>query len=133
MEPIEAPSDRPRRGIHVPGWLLAVIGVVVVFGIGLVIALAVNGGGDSHGRDVGDRFRQGFRDAGDGGGGGHHVRGLLILLVLLIAIGVGVYFLVRHFSRRQRQPRALDVLEDRFARGEIDEAEFRSRRAALSR
>ena len=69
---------------------------------------------------------------------------VVLLVVLIIAVTV---LLVRHFAAvgaggggasaaSDRRPehgrqRAEDVLADRFARGEIDENEYRSRRAAL--
>lgn len=56
---------------------------------------------------------------------------------LLVA---GVVLAVRGLGRPDRDPgddrdggsRALSILEDRFARGEIDEEEFRARRAVLA-
>jgi len=69
---------------------------------------------------------------------------VVLLVVLIIAVTV---LLVRHFAGagaggggsgaasdrgpEQGRQREEDVLADRFARGEIDENEYRSRRAAL--
>lgn len=59
--------------------------------------------------------------------------GWLVFLALVVVLG---YLLIRHFTQtsavggQQRHP-AEDVLADRFARGEIDEDEFRRRRDAL--
>jgi putative membrane protein len=57
---------------------------------------------------------------------------MIVLLVLIVAVTV---LLVRHFGDggRGRTSSAEDVLADRFARGEIDEEEFRKRRDALRR
>ena len=80
-----------------------------------------------------------MRDHGDmGDGGGGHWWWWLIALALLVALVVVVVWLVTRSgppaaSVAPRQPRgsAEDVLTDRFARGEIDEAEYRRRRDAL--
>ena len=54
---------------------------------------------------------------------------MVIMLLVLVALTVLV---VRHFADAVRSRRAADdVLAERFARGEIDEEEFRRRRAAL--
>ena len=53
--------------------------------------------------------------------------GWIVELAVLVAIGVGVWWLikqVRRFSRDQ----ALEVLRERYARGEIDREEFEARR-----
>lgn len=74
-------------------------------------------------------------DDGDhmGGGGWWWVMGIgwLVFLALIVAV---VIFVVRQSADRgQRGPSlgAEDVLADRFARGEIDEDEYRRRRDAL--
>jgi putative membrane protein len=58
--------------------------------------------------------------------------GWLVFLALVVVLG---YLLIRHFTQTsgggQRHQSAEDVLADRFARGEIDEDEFRRRRDAL--
>jgi putative membrane protein len=46
----------------------------------------------------------------------------------LILLGV---WAVRRFTERPRRSGALDILEERFARGEIDAEEFERRRRAL--
>ena len=69
------------------------------------------------------------------GGGWWWVMGVgwLIFLGLLVVLG---YVLIRHQTqtqgRGQRRSAAEDVLADRFARGEIDEAEYRRRRDVLN-
>lgn len=59
--------------------------------------------------------------------------GWLVFLGVLVVVG---YFLVRHLTETERRgPRrttAENVLDERFARGEIDEAEYRRRRDVLN-
>ena len=59
--------------------------------------------------------------------------GWLIFLAVLVVLG---YFLVRHLTEpargRPRRSTAEEVLDERFARGEIDEAEYRRRRDVLN-
>jgi len=63
---------------------------------------------------------------------------MLFSLLFLALIVVGVVFVVRSFSdggRSAHQPagnRALDILDERFARGEIDQAEYEERRRTLT-
>jgi putative membrane protein len=79
-----------------------------------------------------------LRDHGDMGGGGGHWWWWLIALALLVALVVVVVWLVTRSgppaaSVAPQPPRgsAENVLADRFARGEIDEANYRRRRDAL--
>jgi putative membrane protein len=129
------PPASPRRsGFYVAPWVLAVIGGIVLLGIGFVVGRAV---GRHH-----DGAHPFFR-AGDGGG--HHGLGVLIVLIVLALLVTGVVLLVRHYSASRAEAAAAvapsattatsaeQVLADRFARGEIDEAEFVSRRDALRR
>ena len=60
--------------------------------------------------------------------------GWLVFLALIVVL---VFLLIRHFTSTEggtgRQRRAAeDVLADRFARGEIDEDEYRRRRDVLN-
>jgi putative membrane protein len=77
--------------------------------------------------------------------------GLLIFVILVVLVVTAIVLLVRHFSMSRRPvapvasgpvpaasapivpiaSSAEQLLADRFARGEIDEAEFVSRRNAL--
>lgn len=63
---------------------------------------------------------------------------MLFSLLFLGLIVVGVVFVVRSFSdggRTAHHPggsRALDILDERFARGEIDKTEYEERRRALT-
>jgi len=78
-------------------------------------------------------------DRGDmgGGGSGHWwwwAIGLVVLAVLVVAVVVAVTRSSPAHAAAVAQPArrsAEDVLADRFARGEIDEAEYRQRREAL--
>jgi len=63
---------------------------------------------------------------------------MILVIVLVVAIGIG---LVRWlFARGHRPPpgspaprkNALDILEERYARGEIDKDEFEEKRKTLS-
>jgi putative membrane protein len=63
---------------------------------------------------------------------------VLVMLVSLVLIVVGVVFVVRSFSEGGGTPsrsggsRALDILDERFARGEIDREEYEERRRTLT-
>lgn len=70
------------------------------------------------------------------GGGWWWVMGIgwLVFLALVVVL---IFLLVRRFAQPSGQgssmprPSPEDVLAERFARGEIDEEEYRRRRAAL--
>ena len=137
MTTIEAPPpalpepDPPQRrsGFYLSPWVAAVLGGLVLLAIGFVIGRAVDN------RDHGER-RAFFRG---GDGGGHPGVRLLIVLVVLALIVTGIVLLVRHFTAprsdtavtRNPATNAEQLLADRFARGEIDETEFVTRRNAL--
>ena len=63
---------------------------------------------------------------------------MLTSLLFLALIVVGIVFIVRSFSeggRPEHQPegnRALDILDERFARGEVDQKEYEERRRILT-
>jgi putative membrane protein len=58
--------------------------------------------------------------------------GLGVLLVVLVIVGLWRLFSGGGASRRAHVPdRALDILRERFARGEIDEEEYEARKKAL--
>lgn len=72
-------------------------------------------------------------------GGGWWGFGMMLFSLLFLAlIVVGVVFVVRSFSDggrgayRSDGNRALDILDERFARGEIDQAEYEERRRTLA-
>lgn len=127
--PEPAPPGR-RSGFYVAPWVLAVLGGLALLAAGFVIGRAVDRG-DHHDRGF-------FRGGGGDGGGGHPGLRILVVLVVLALLVTGVVLLVRHFTTPRSNAAPLDattnaeqVLADRFARGEIDEAEFVSRRNAL--
>ncbi len=131
--PEPAPTER-RSGFYVAPWVLAVLGGLVLLAAGFVVGRAVDRGG--HGDHRGDGpFRGGH------GGGGHPGLRILVVLIVLALIITAVVLLVRHFTTSRSDAATLEsatsassaeqVLADRFARGEIDEAEFVSRRNAL--
>jgi len=58
---------------------------------------------------------------------------LLVWLLFLAVLVVGIVFLVRSLTDRDDRSasRAMGILEERFARGEIDRDEFDERKRAL--
>ncbi len=132
--PTASPEPVPptrRSGFYLSPWVLAVLGGLVLLGIGFAIGRLVDHGGH--------RDRPFFR-GGDGGGGGRGL-GIIVVIVVLALIVTGIVLLVRHYAKPRNDTAtsatatsgtsAEWVLADRFARGEIDEAEFVSRRNAL--
>ena len=116
--PPQAEATGRTGGLHVPIWVVAVVAGFVVLGIGFAV-----------GRRTGDHG-DGRRVFGDHGGG--RGLGFFVFLVLIALIIAAIVLLVRHFvSRPQGAGSAENLLADRFARGEIDEAEYHTRRAVL--
>lgn len=76
-----------------------------------------------------DGWMSGHMD-GSMGWGGWLVLGLGLLLCLAVVAAL-VLWVVRSTSRRPVEPPANAVLDDRFARGEIDEEEYLLRRRVL--
>lgn len=71
-------------------------------------------------------------------GGNHMMDGWggswLWMLLMMAVVVAGLVLLVRSFgSSRSRSDSPLETLRQRFARGEIDESEFRSARSELER
>ena len=64
--------------------------------------------------------------------------GMMFVSLLFIALIVlGVVLVIRSFSHGGQAPRsdgnrALDILDERFARGEIDQQEYEERRRTLT-
>ena len=126
--PAGAVPAEPRKGFHVPVWLVVVLGLLVV-GAGAFLV----GRGVSHRRE-----RVGFGGRFDGGHGGHPILWILVAGIVIALIVAAVVALVRHFSAQPAQSAmppaassAEEVLAQRFARGEIDEDEYRLRRDAM--
>jgi putative membrane protein len=74
---------------------------------------------------------------GYGDGGWWALAMMFMSLAFIALIVVGVVFVVRspHEERPPARPernRALDLLDERFARGEIDQAEYEERRRVLT-
>lgn len=131
-----APEPRERHGWHIPTWAAITGGVLllVIAGLGVLRAARL------HRRD---RFGGGFGRMGDHMRDGGHVHWVL-WIVVIVAAAAGIALLVAA-SRSRRAATATtaaappsaaavgaeQILAERFARGEIDEAEFRTRRDAL--
>lgn len=122
------PAPGPRRsGFYLSPWVVAVVGGLVLLGIGFVLGRVV----DRRDHHDGPFFR--------GDGGGHPGVRILVVVIVLALLVTGVVLLVRRFapprpdSGASASPStgAEQVLADRFARGEIDDAEFVRRRNAL--
>lgn len=70
-------------------------------------------------------------------GGGYGLLGGVMMLVFWVAVIALIVYGIRWFNDggpgtgAGRRSDALDILRDRFARGEIDEDEFKRRKAAL--
>jgi putative membrane protein len=125
--PGEAAQAKSRRGLQLPVWLVVALGGLLVAG-GAFVAVVV-----SRHRD---RVRFGGRFVG--GHVGHPILWLFVIGIVIALIVVAVIALVRHYSIEPGQSavptapsRAEELLAERFARGEIDEEEFRRRRDAL--
>ncbi len=122
-----APAE-PRKGFHVPVWLVVVLGFLVVGGGAFLVGRAV-----SHRRE-----RGGFGGRFDGGHVGHPIFWIFVAGIVIALIVTAVVVLVRR-SPVQPGPSATptaasgaeELLAQRFARGEIDEDEYRRRRDAL--
>jgi len=77
---------------------------------------------------------------GGWGYGGYGPIGMIIWLVFLVAIVGGVVWFFRRSQQQQGQPpqlptarsRGLDVLEERYARGEIEREEYLQKKRDLS-
>ena len=119
-------SAPARRGIHVPTWVFVAVGGVLLF----LVAFAIGRRSE----------RRHFDDGRFGDHAGRHGLGILILIVIVALVITGIVLAVRHFSvggsgRDVPAPSgtrdAENLLAQRLARGEIDEAEYRSRLDAL--
>ena len=59
--------------------------------------------------------------------------GYVWMLLIWIAIPAAVIRGIRESQRNRSQDRAVEILNERFARGEVDRNEYESRRAELTR
>ena len=137
-----APEARERHGWHVPHWAAITGGVLLL----VVAALGVLRAVRLHRDRVGRGFDRGFGRMGDNMGNGH-VHWVLWVVVILAAAGGIALLVAASRSRRAAHHAAVvapptvapaavgaeQILAERFARGEIDEAEFLARRDALRR
>ncbi len=71
---------------------------------------------------------------GGGWGGGGGFFGLFWLALLIVGVVVLVRWLLRRdtLGAGQSEGRALSILKERYARGEIDKAEFDARKRDIS-
>ncbi len=78
---------------------------------------------------------QGFSSFGHMGGSGWSMFFGPLWVTLLIALGIALVVGMARWYRSEPNPRgsAERILEERFARGEIDKKEFDERRSALTR
>lgn len=78
-----------------------------------------------------DYWGQGSRN-----GSGNDAWGFLFMILVMAIVIIGIIFAVRYIGRdSSRSPKglaALDVLEKRYAQGEIDKKEFEEKRKTLS-
>ncbi|MEL6981613.1 MAG: SHOCT domain-containing protein [Actinomycetota bacterium] len=65
-------------------------------------------------------------------GGGVGGPGLLFPLLVLVLLGVLITWLIRRRTGGPGRASAMSVLQERFARGDIDQAEFEHRKAVLT-
>ena len=107
--PASAPARPVSRSVFVPAWALVVVLGVAVVGLGFAIGRATEG----HHRHVGGRG------------------GSFLVLLVVVALIVTLVTLVARRGGQGSRGGAEHILTERFARGEIDEAEFRRRRDAL--
>lgn len=84
-------------------------------------------------QDIGDHRY--FFDGGAMGFGLMMLMGPIFMLVLIAVIVAVIVFVFRSLAdgRDSGAQRPLDILEERFARGEIDRDEFEERRRALAK
>jgi putative membrane protein len=118
---LPGPAPQPS-GFFLPRWLLVTLGGIAVLAVGFVLGRIADGRGH---RRFGDLH----------GHAGHPALRFVVVLVVLTLVVAAIVALVRHFSAAAKATpvggSAEQLLAERFARGEIDEAEFVRRRDAL--
>ncbi len=96
----------------------------VLTGVFLISSFSISvfaHGGESHNGEN-------FLGYGNMMGGGAMGFGWLIPLILVIAFG---YFIYNISNNKTRNTSARDILDERFANGEIDEKEYKEKRSIL--
>lgn len=95
--------------------------------------------GEISGRNVPYYHGPGMMWGGGQWGGFGMVLGPIFMILVLVGIVLGVVYLMRHFGgigvaagSVQAEGRALSVLKERYAKGEIDSKEFDERKARLA-
>ncbi|MEP3438869.1 MAG: SHOCT domain-containing protein [Hoeflea sp.] len=84
------------------------------------------------------RYGHGMMWGGDQWGGFGMVLGPIFMILVLVGIIAAVIYVMRHMGSGivpgtgQSSSRALDILKERYARGEIDSKEFDERKKLLS-
>ena len=69
-----------------------------------------------------------------GGNGGSWVGGIVMMVVMVGVVALVVWAIVRVGDQpREHRQSALEILEERFARAEIDDEEFAHRRPVLQK
>jgi uncharacterized membrane protein len=89
------------------------------------LGLMVGGGGGAFGSMMGRRYHGGGDDDSDA-----VEIVILVLLAMLAAVGIAALWLSRR-AHRVPSSSALDILNERLARGELDERDYESRRRAI--
>ena len=128
VSPPQPEATRRTGGFRVPIWVAAVAAGFIVLAIGFAVGWGI---GD-HGGGRGDFGEHRDGGGGFGGHGGGRGIGIIVFLVLIALVITAVILVVRHFGSRPQTARSAEnLLAERFARGEIDEAEYQRRRDAL--
>ena len=93
----------------------------------------------AQGQAAGERYGYGPGMMGWGEGGYGMFFGPLFMILTLVAVIAAIVFLIQwlgggslHGAQKPTGPAPLDILKARFARGEIDQKEFESRRKVLA-
>jgi len=107
--------------------------------VGAMAGSAYAQSGDIPGRNMPYYHGPGMMWGGGQWGGFGMVLGPVFMILLLVGIVLGVLYLLRHFGGggiglgpTQADGRALAILKERYAKGEIDSAEFEERRTKLA-
>jgi len=103
------------------------------------IPVAVAQTAEGPGREYGYRHGPGMMWGADSWGGFGWLLGIVLMVLVLAGVVVGILYLLRAMGAVSPRPKAgappasaLALLQERFARGEIDAKEFEERRRLLS-